>query len=186
MRIYARYSQKDGEAYIREKFPSELLEIEKVIARVDASSAISKISKEKTMKGSMLYAPITLNNLFRKEFELLGWQKRRLDVSTLLTSTDGGDIKHSGYREMDFVKNRLGVEVQFGKYAFMVYNVSAKMTIFHNKKIIDAGIEIVGMRSMTEKMSTGVSYFEQVKTDLEMRGIADIDIPVLIVGVTAA
>jgi hypothetical protein len=31
---------------------------------------------------------------------------------------------------MDFVKEHLGVEVQFGKYAFMVYNVCAKMTIF--------------------------------------------------------
>ena len=32
---------------------------------------------------------------------------------------------------MDFVKNKLGIEVQFGKYAFMVYNVYAKITIFH-------------------------------------------------------
>jgi hypothetical protein len=31
---------------------------------------------------------------------------------------------------MDFVKEHLGVAVQFGKYAFMVYNVCAKMTIF--------------------------------------------------------
>lgn len=186
MRIYARYSHKNGEAYIRKEFPSELSEVETVIARVDASTTLSKISEEKTMKGLTLYAPITLNNLFRKEFGSLGWRKRRLDVFTSLTTADGKSINHSGYREMDFVKNRLGVEVQFGKYAFMVYNVSAKMTIFHNKKIIDAGIEIVGMRSMTEKMSTGVSYFEQVKTDLEMRGVADIDIPVLIIGVTDA
>ena len=25
------------------------------------------------------------------------------------------------YRDMDFVKDKLGVEVQFGKYSFMVY-----------------------------------------------------------------
>jgi hypothetical protein len=35
-------------------------------------------------------------------------------------------------------------------------------------------------------MSTGVSYFEQMKSDLEMRGVADIDIPVLILGVDDA
>jgi len=34
------------------------------------------------------------------------------------------------FREMDFVKEKLGVEVQFGKYALMVYNVCSKMTIF--------------------------------------------------------
>jgi len=65
----------------------------------------------------------------------------------------------------------------------MVYNVSAKMTIFNKQGIIDAGIEIVPMKEMADRMSTGVSFFEQFKTDLEMRGSADIDIPVLIVGI---
>ena len=86
------------------------------------------------------------------------------------------------YREMDFLKNRLGIEVQFGKYAFMVYNVCAKMTIFRNLGLIDAGIEIVPVKSFADEMSTGVSYFEQFVWDLETRGVADIDIPVLIFG----
>lgn len=85
---------------------------------------------------------------------------------------------------MDFVKNRLGVEIQFGKYAFMVYNVAAKMTIFHNRDIIDAGVEIVPIKEFADGMSTGVSYFEQFVWDLEQRGVADIDIPVLILGIT--
>lgn len=81
------------------------------------------------------------------------------------------------------MKNRLGVEVQFGKYAFMVYNVCAKMTIFHNMGIIQAGIEVVPLKALADEMSTGVSYFEQFVWDLEHRGIANIDIPVLILGV---
>ena len=45
---------------------------------------------------------------------------------------------------MDFVKRKLGVEVQFGQvFQFMVYNVAAKMTIFRNLGVIDAGIEVV-------------------------------------------
>ncbi len=86
-------------------------------------------------------------------------------------------------RAMDFVKDKLGVEVQFGKYAFMVYNVCAKMTIFHRLGVIDAGIEIVPVREFAKNMSTGVSFFEQFVWDLENRGVADIDIPVLILGV---
>ena len=84
---------------------------------------------------------------------------------------------------MDFVKDNLGVEVQFGKYSFMVYNVCAKMTIFKNLGVIDAGIEIVPVKEMSEQMSSGVSYFEQFVWDLEARGVADIDIPVLIIGI---
>ena len=88
------------------------------------------------------------------------------------------------FREMDFVKNRVGVEMQFGKYAFMVYNVCAKMTIFHKLGIIDVGIEIVPIKEFADEMSTGVSYFEQFVWDLEQRGVSDIDIPVLILGIT--
>ncbi|MGB9754274.1 hypothetical protein [Roseiflexus castenholzii] len=40
------------------------------------------------------------------------------------------------------------------------------------------------IKLFAEEMSTGVSYFEQFVWDLEHRGIADIDIPVLVLGVT--
>jgi len=82
------------------------------------------------------------------------------------------------------VKNKVGVEVQFGKYAFMVYNVCAKMTIFNRLNFIDVGIEIVPIKHFVESMSSGVSYFEQFVWDLKNRGEADIDIPVLILGIT--
>ena len=84
---------------------------------------------------------------------------------------------------MDFVKNLLGLEVQFGKYAFMVYNVCAKMTIFHKLGYIECGVEIVPVKSFADEMSSGVSYFEQFVWDLEKRGESDIDIPVLIYGI---
>ena len=86
---------------------------------------------------------------------------------------------------MDFVKQKLGVEVQFGKYSFMVYNVAAKMTIFKNLGHIDTGMEIVPVKALADKMSSGVSCFEQFVWDLERRGIADIDIPVMIIGIDA-
>lgn len=84
---------------------------------------------------------------------------------------------------MDFVKNKLGVEVQFGKYSFMVYNVCAKMTIFKKLGHIEAGIEVVPVKELADQMSTGVSYFEQFVWDLEQRGVADIDVPVMIIGI---
>lgn len=86
---------------------------------------------------------------------------------------------------MDFIKNKLGCEVQFGKYSFMVYNVCAKMTIFKNLGYINAGIEIVPMKELADEMSTGVSCFEQFTWDLGQRGEANIDIPVLILGIIA-
>ena len=49
--------------------------------------------------------------------------------------------------------------------------------------LIDTGIEIVPVKNFADEMSTGVSYFEQFAWDLEQRGISNIDIPVLILGV---
>ena len=185
MIIAAEYSFNDGHS-IQETHPHLLKEVEDIIAAVDASRYKTKESREITMPGKMLYSPPDLNNAFAQGFEPKGWQKKRV---TCTYSTDHYRPGYSpkemppAYREMDFLKDRLGVEVQFGKYAFMVYNVCAKMTIFRNLGHIDAGIEIVPVKSFAGDMSTGVSYFEQFVWDLETRGVADIDIPVLIFGV---
>ncbi|MGH9956645.1 MAG: BglII/BstYI family type II restriction endonuclease [Pyrinomonadaceae bacterium] len=59
------------------------------------------------------------------------------------------------------------------------------MTIFHKLGHIDHGIEIVPVKALAEEMSNGVSYFEQFIWDLESRGVVDIDIPVMILGIDA-
>jgi hypothetical protein len=127
--------------------------------------------------------------VFKAAFAELDWRSQRVECRYSTKYYRGGYHSkaraHGAFREMDFVKNRLGVEVQFGKYAFMVYNVCAKMTIFHNLGFIDAGVEIVPVKAFADQMSTGVSYFEQFVWDLEKRGVADIDLPVLILGVDA-
>ncbi len=57
------------------------------------------------------------------------------------------------------------------------------MTIFRNLGYIDCGVEIVPVKAFADEMSSGVSYFEQFVWDLKARGVADIDIPVLILGI---
>ena len=181
--IIASYSHKGGRKFIETNHPTELREIEKAISVVDADRFKTKISEEKTMKGRELYSPIEINKEFKHILSGMGWTPVRLDVSTKIPELDE---EHKGFREMDLVKNKVGLEIQFGKYAFMIYNVAAKMTIFNKQGIIDSGVEVVPMRRLTDDMSTGVSSFEQMKTDLEFRGEADIDIPVLILGIHTA
>jgi hypothetical protein len=126
---------------------------------------------------------------FKRAFYERGWENKRVESrypATYYTPDYQHQVEIRGaFRDMDFVKKMLGVEVQFGKYSFMVYNVCAKMTIFHKQGHIDAGIEIVPMKHLAQQMSSGVSYFEQFVWDLEQRGVSDIDIPVLIIGIDA-
>ncbi|MBI3360246.1 MAG: restriction endonuclease [Chloroflexi bacterium] len=195
MIIAGIYSFHGGQDAIRSRFSSELEETEQIIAAIDSSKHKTKVSKEKTMPGRKLYKPGALNKAFKAEFEARGWQRHKvlceypIQYYTPAYSTSTSSTKKTRrprpFREVDFVKNRVGIEVQFGKYAFMVYNVCAKMTIFHNMGLIDVGIEIVPLKAFADEMATGVSYFEQFVWDLEHRGVANIDIPVLILGIAA-
>ena len=187
MIIAGRYSFNGGYEAVQSRYPDLLEEIELVIANLDSSSHRTKRSTEKTMPGRMLYSPRALNKAFKERFGAFEWVSNKVlcDYPTIYY-TEGYTPKKTtigAYRDMDFVKRKLGIEVQFGKYAFMVYNVCAKMTIFRNRGIIDTGVEIVPIKQFADEMSTGVSYFEQFVWDLEERGIADIDVPVLIIGI---
>ncbi len=187
MKIAGSYSFKNGEKMIAKRYPKLLDEVASVIKLVDAPKHKSKISKEKTMPGRQLFSPRSINKSFKAEFAKFDWSPVRVACQYSEEHYSSGYEtrlpSRGAFREMDFVKEKLGVEVQFGKYAFMVYNVCAKMTIFHNLGHIDFGIEIVPVKAFAEEMSTGVSYFEQFIWDLEHRGVSDIDIPVLILGI---
>ncbi len=188
MKLAGIYSFNNGEVEVAKHYPNLLTEVNAVIKSVDAKTAKTKESIEKTMVGQMLYSPRALNEAFKTAFAKFGgWQTIRVKcnypTTYYLKDYKSRPLNGGAFREMDFVKDKLGIEVQFGKYAFMVYNVCAKMTIFHNFGHINYGIEIVPVKNFAEEMSSGVSYFEQFVWDLESRGVADIDIPVMVLGV---
>ncbi len=175
MDIAAIYSFNDGQNVVKKKYSNLYKEIEKVIAGVDANRRKTKKSKEKTRAGKILYGPRELNSAFKEKFFSVGWRRCRIPCEYSIRA----------FREIGFVKNKLGVEVQFSDYACMTYDVCAKMVIFKNQNLIDAGVEIVPIKQFANEMSTGVSYFEQFVWDLEHRGVSNIDIPVLILGIDA-
>lgn len=186
MRIVGVYSFNNGKSVVNKRYPDLLKQVTSAIIKIDASTCKTKVSKEKTMTGKKLYSPAVLNKRLKAQLCPDGWCSIRVpcDYPTEFYVKGYSAKKIRGsFREMDFVKQKLGVEVQFGKYSFMVYNVAAKMTIFRNLGHIDTGIEIVPVKAMSSHMSSGVSYFEQFVWDLEKRGISNIDVPVLILGI---
>ncbi len=187
MIIAAEFSFNRGKEFFKRRRKRLLSEVESIIKEVNAKKCKIKKSKEKTMVGKILYSPVALNTAFKGGFNKRGWENQKVRCEYTRDYYKKGytppEPSRGAFRDMDYVKGNAGVEVQFGKYAFMVYNVCAKMTVFHNLGFINAGIEIVPVKKFVNEMSSGVSYFEQFVWDLEHRGIADIDIPVLILGV---
>ncbi len=164
MRIAGVYSFKHGREEVEKRYPQLLKEIEHVISSIDSSKFKTKVSEEKTMPGRMLFNPSALNQAFKDAFAKHRWAPVRVPCDYpgefFVPGYKVRSKNKGAFREMDFVKGKLGMEVQFGKYAFMVYNVCAKMTIFRNLGHIDCGVEIVPVKAFADEMSTGVSYYE--------------------------
>ena len=118
------YSFNRGREVIEADYSDELSEIIEIIKSVDSITHKTKVSEEKTMPGKLLFKPSSLNKSFKREFIARGWNSNTrvlCDYPTGFYTPEYSppSVTQNAYREMDFIKNRLGVEVQFGKYAFM-------------------------------------------------------------------
>ena len=202
MKIAETYSHLNGEEYLIVHHNSLYSEIKNVIKGVDANTLMTKKSKEKTMRGKMLYNPIAMNMEFNKNFRKLNWNESRYKyyvttnrkyMERMLTLSyesqkqflisKGIPSPISSYKQTDFVKNRIAVEVQFGKYAFVAFDLFVKHLLFYSGGIINVGIEILPMKKMQSNMSSGVSYYEGEVYNILRHGRSNPPVPLLILGI---
>ena len=87
------------------------------------------------------------------------------------------------YNQTDFVKERVAVEVHFGKYAFVAYDLFVKHMAFYVGDVIDVGIEILSMKELQNLMSSGVAYYEAELYNLIREGRGVPAVPLVLVGV---
>lgn len=192
MKVLKQHAQKHADEFLRQTRPDILNEVLQFIESINAVDVLTKISKE-TSKinkwGGLLFSPPALNAIFRsKLLEPGGWLKWNDRTGNYsehgLYFPDASTVRGADrYRKIDGIKEGVGLEVQMGKYAFMGYDIFSKMVIFYKQQLIDSGIEIVPVQDMVNCMSTGVSAFEAIMIDFQNRGEADIDIPVLVLGI---
>ena len=153
------------------------------------------------MPGRRLYSPPDLNAAFKTEFESRDWEQRR---STFWVTADekllrgihdlpaeeqqrqieaAGHVPIMSYNQTDFVKDRVAVEVQFGKYAFVAHDLFVKHLSFYVSDLIDVGIEILPMKSMERRMSSGVPYYERDLMNVVRQGRGVPAVPLVLIGV---
>ena len=94
-----------------------------------------------------------------------------------------GETPIFSYNQADFVKDRVAVEVQFGKYAFVAYDLFVKHLAFYIGDHIDVGIEILPMKSLQSQMSSGVAYYEGELYNVVRQGRGVPAVPLVIVGI---
>ena len=202
MRIGKYYSHLNGYEYMLVHKRQLWSEICSAINNVDASLAFNKVSKEKNRVGELLYSPSSMNQLFKDEFLKSGWVERRInyyvnsDIKTTQEIVNVQDaekqreiIESNGYRayrtynQVDFVKEGVAIEVQFGKYFSVQYDLHVKHTFFYGRGDIDVGIEIIPMHSLMSNMSSGVAWYENELTNILREGRSNPSVPIVLIGI---
>lgn len=202
MRIAEKYSHLNGEEFLMVHHRKVYNELVGVIEAIDLEAHRTKQSLEKRRGLRLLYSPNGLNKTFRERLAAAGWESV---VYSYLVSTDRDLIeataflpleeqherfKQAGvenpirsYKQTDFVKDKIAVEVQFGKYAFVAYDLFVKHMLFYSGRLINVGIEVLPTRRMQEQMSSGIAYYEGEVYNVMRQGRSHPPVPLLILGV---
>lgn len=162
LKVY-EYSHLGGSEILQVRYPQINAEIDDVISAVQVSER-TKVSREKTSAGTLLYSPKEMNAGFKDQFRVRGYVEMKDKYTITIPNWDKAIV--GAFKQVDFVKDRVLIEVQFGKYAFMFYDL-AKFQYFFNESKAEVGVEIVPCHGLHALMSTGVSYGEQLVYDIE-------------------
>jgi hypothetical protein len=202
MRIAQKYSHLNGEEYLIVHHNALYEEIKEVITGIDTDKLKTKISKEKRKIGDSLFSPIDLNESFKSAFNKREWSESRynyyitlnrdlMEKSIQMSAKDQKEFLRSNgeenpiysYNQTDFVKDKIAVEVQFGKYAFVAFDLFVKHMLFYSGGVINLGIEILPTKNMQLQMSSGIAYYEGEVYNVMRQGRNSPPVPLLILGV---
>ena len=201
MKIANIYSHLNGYEHMMVHHKDLWDEIVSAISSIDANQ-YTKASKAQPSMGKTLYDQKALN----KQFESILFPKEWKSVTTQYYVT--GDIptareiasvrdkeeqkriiESNGFvafrtnNQVDFVKERVAVEVQFGKYFSVAYDLHVKHTFFFLRNDIDVGIEIIPTRAMCLKMDTGVAWYENELANVIREGRSNPTVPIVMIGI---
>jgi hypothetical protein len=202
MKIAQRYSHLNGEEYLIVRHSGLYEEIERIVEGIDAASLPPKISLEKRKQDQHLLSPVELNNAFKKAFNERNWQESRYNYYITLNRElmersisiplaqqkeflrANGEVNPIySYNQTDFVKDKVAVEVQFGKYAFVAFDLFVKHMLFYSGGVINLGIEILPTKKMQANMSSGIAYYEGEVYNVMRQGRNNPPVPLLILGI---
>ncbi len=202
MKIRQIYSHLNGYEYLLVHKRELWDEIVNVINSVDANLALTKESKEKSRIGEILYSPKEMNSLYKREFMKYNWIEKKINyyvnedlqttrktVFMLHNDEQKAAIEAAGFipyrtnNQVDFVKDDVAVEIQFGKYFSVQYDLHVKHTFFYGRGDINVGIEIIPMHNLMRKMSTGVAWYENELSNIVREGRSNPPIPIILIGV---
>lgn len=135
------------------------------------------LKNEKWEESRISYWVTTSEKLIRKTLTMPPEEQKR-------EIQEAGETPIYSYNQTDFVKDRVAIEVQFGKYSFVAYDLFVKHLAFYIGDYIDVGIEILPMKSLRVQMSSGGAYYEGEFYNVIRQGRGVPAVPLVLIGIT--
>jgi hypothetical protein len=208
MKIVYEHSHLNGKEYLQVHFPAELKEIENVILQVNgdvwkkSAENVKKLRAQRSGKDfAEVYDQNNINYQFKELFRQAGWLGKRYTyfatpdervarevmslppVEARKIIEENGLIPYPRGNQTDFMKNGIGIEVQFGKYAFVAYDFFVKHMTFFISGDINVGVEIIPTNSMMQRMDSGPANYEGEIFNLYRQGRNTPAVPLWVLGI---
>lgn len=201
MKLANLYSHLNGYEYMLVHRKEQWEQICSAISSINAND-FTKISKAKKTKGRKFYDQKGINKQFETIFSTYNWKSVRRpyyvtnDIPTTKIIANIGDMKEQKrvieskghlalktYNQVDFVKDRIAIEIQFGKYFSVAYDLHVKHTFFFLRNDIDVGIEIIPTKNWSRYMDSGVPWFENEVANVIREGRSNPTVPIVMIGI---
>ena len=176
----------NGLEYLLVRKPRLWQEMQDMVRKVDEDDCKMEVSKEKDTKRHFLYNPVKVTKSFKKFLEEKEWTggwttvspEQQQEVIEHSDSAPGHSDSQTG-----FIKDRVAIEVHFGKHFSIAHELFAKHLAFYAGDKIDVGIEILPMKQLQSQMSSGVSCYEGELYNVFRRGYGMPVVPLVILGI---
>ena len=190
MKIRDCYNHLHAEEYLKTNKATQYAEIRDCIESVNASEYL-KISGDKQHLGEIYFSQKDLNTAIKQNFSKFNWFPY---IDKYEVEIDNAKPIHTN-NQVDFLKDLVAVEVQFGKYFSVSYDLHVKNAFYYLTNKIDVLVEIIPTKAMERHMDTGVAWFEKEiynakrligpEVDVNRYIGSDPPVPTLIIGIEA-
>ena len=208
MKIVYEHSHLNGKEFLQVQCPNDLQEIIDVITSIDGDvwkKSSEKTKNERAIRNGQPFAQVydqkNINMQFKEQFRVHGWSRKfhkyyatpneRVAREIMgLPPNRAKEIIESNHltpykrsNETDFMKNRIAIEVQFGKYSFVAYDFFVKHMAFFTSGDINVGVEIIPTDKMLKDMDSGPANYEGEIFNLYRQGRSTPAVPLWVLGI---
>jgi hypothetical protein len=163
MKAVFEYSHLGGAEILKARYPEIDAAIDEVILATGNDFRSFQSREPGRRARGLLYTPKGINKAFKEQFSERGFKelKRYFDIDV----PGWVRMKTRGFKQIDFARDRVLVEVQLGKYFAMFYDMG-KLEYFYRQNLADVGVEIVPSHRLQAQMSSGVGRGEMLLVDM--------------------